>query len=198
MDDLDVDRALQSVLKVEASPEFVACVRARIAEEPRPSYIAGLLKPAVAIACVVVTVVAVGLREDARLKPRSAEIGTSPATVTAGLSAVAREPSASFGETRDSLGEAGKAGTTKTKASIPRVADALSVAERTSAATEPPMPEVIVAPADIKALQEVLTGVDELRFVTSFDAAPTPWAMNDLAVPPITIEPLELAALHNN
>ena len=48
------------------------------------------------------------------------------------------------------------------------------------------MPEVIVAPGDIKALQEFLTGANELRFVASFDPtpAPTPWLISEFDVLP--------------
>jgi len=45
LNDLDVDRELQSLLAVNPSPEFVARVRTRLASEPEPSSFAGLQLP---------------------------------------------------------------------------------------------------------------------------------------------------------
>ena len=47
LNDLDVDRELQSLLAADPSPEFVARIRTRIASEPEPpqSSVAGLQLP---------------------------------------------------------------------------------------------------------------------------------------------------------
>ena len=63
MDDLDFDRELQNALAITPSPEFVARVRAKIADAPPPSMFAGWLKPAAAVACVAVVAIAIGLRQ---------------------------------------------------------------------------------------------------------------------------------------
>src|SRR5688572_31240469 len=79
MDDLDLDRELRAAMTALPSAEFVARVRAKVADAPPPSIVPGWLKPAAALACAAAIAIVVGMpREDARLKP-------SPPGVAAGL-----------------------------------------------------------------------------------------------------------------
>jgi hypothetical protein len=109
----------------------------------------------------------------------------------AGLSAVARPVPASFGETRQSLGEGGKPSV---------VAKSTKPTRGHPIALEPPLPEVIIAADDVEAVRQFVNGARDRRFVATFEESPTPtaWAMNDLAIAPITIEPLEASHSHNN
>lgn len=205
MDDLDVDRELQSALAVEPSPEFVARVRARIAEEPRPSHIAGLLKPAAVIACVVILVVA--WREDARLKPRSPEVGAnhsgsvaSPPPLTADLK-VSTTKTASTTKT----GGTNTGGTTTgvmptfRSARAPQRTLRPAALAKAGTAAEPPMPEVIIAPDDIKALQQFVASANALRFAPLDDTpASTSPIVTALTIPPLTISPLDPEPSTNN
>jgi hypothetical protein len=61
------------------------------------------------------------------------------------------------------------------------------------------MPEVIVDPNAMQAFRQFVTGVRERRFEASFDenVPSTPWAMTELSVPLITVEPLERPAANN-
>ena len=74
MDDLELDRELQTALTVAPSPEFAARVRTALAEPTPASMASKWLMPAGAIACAVVMAILAGLpREDARVNPRRTE-----------------------------------------------------------------------------------------------------------------------------
>ena len=61
------------------------------------------------------------------------------------------------------------------------------------------MPEVIVDPEDVRAFQQLITSTRERRFEATFDSTPpsTAWAMTELSVAPIVIEPLEPSVANN-
>ena len=130
-----VDRELQALLAVEPSPEFVARVRARIAEEPQPSawWQSWRFATAVAVAAVVVlAIVMTRPREAVRPQPderREASAGVARPTLPPAVTAQERHAQPSV-------------------ASQPYVASAF---RRTRAATSP-------AVANISALAAALAG----------------------------------------
>jgi len=67
MNDASFDREIESLLAVEPSPEFVARVRARVAEEPEPRrwWTSWTLAVAGAVAVVILAVIAWPSREPA-------------------------------------------------------------------------------------------------------------------------------------
>jgi hypothetical protein len=205
MDDLDLERELHAALTVTPSPEFVARVREKIADAPAPSMLAGWLKPAGAIACAVVLAIAIGLpreearlkpsptevalpREEARLKPSPTEAAPSPTEATEPPTVVVPTfppPRVQrFGGPAVALAKAGRSADTRV---------ALT-------SVEPPLPEVIIAPEDVEALQQFVAGTRQLRFVASFDETPasTPWVITDLSFSPVSIEQSDPAPVHNN
>jgi hypothetical protein len=225
MDDLDLDRELRAAMAALPSVEFVARVRAKVADAPPPSIVPGWLKPAAAIACAaaIAIVVAVPL-EDARLKPSPTEVaaGLKPSTTYAPSSPTSAPPGTvyvapsntyiassdtqvlpkavvvpTFPPSRG-VGEvspkfAGSVRTTADRAAEPAITPSPQP-------VEPPLPEVMVAAKDVEALRLFLNNAHDPRFAASFDptSVSTAWAMNDLAVPPITIEPLDAAPARNN
>jgi hypothetical protein len=189
MDDLDLDRELQAAFAVEPSPEFVARVRMAIAETPSSSMTARLLKPAAAIACVVLVAIAVGLpREDARLELRRAEI-TSRAAEVAPVTAGLKPGTANI-----------QSSTTNVR--LPNVEPVVPkrTARASAISSEPPLPEVIIAADDVEAFLQFVSGARDLRFVASFDETPvsTPWVMTELSIAPIAVGAPESAPAHNN
>jgi hypothetical protein len=187
MDDLDLDRELRHALQVTPSPEFVARVRASIAEAPRPSIFASALRPTLAIVCAAVLAVAVGMwRQDARLKPSPTE--TRPAEL-------------SPAETAHTEAAPGGMLTAPPKPELrARQTFPASRAPAAPAPVEPTVPEVIIPPGDIEALQQFMASATELRFVASFEETPvpTPWVVTELTIPPLTITPLDPEPSMNN
>lgn len=173
MDDLDIDRELRHALQVTPSPEFVARVRIKIADAPRPSIWVGVLQPAAAVASVAVVVIAAVMwKGGAHLQPSSKEILVTMADVK-----VSTTNSASTTNANRTPGP-----TKMTPAIVAPVVRPSDVDEPGSAHTviaEPPLPEVIIAQDDIRALHEFVNATNELRFVASFDVtpAPIPWAV---------------------
>lgn len=181
-----IDRELRRALAVSPSPEFVARVRTTIAEAPRPSMMPGMLRYAAAIACIAAVVVAVGVRDRAGLKPSTTYITPSTTSVASSttnvLSSNAYSPLATTPFQRHSV----------------VVVPTFRSASTRVAVKEAPLAEVLIAPEDTAALQQLVRHAHE--YVVSFDTAPiaSAWVMNDLTVSPITIEPLESAPAHNN
>jgi hypothetical protein len=162
MDDLEIDRTLRAALSEDPSPDFVARVRTTLAEAPRPSLFAGVWKPVAAVACVAVVAVAIGMRQDARLKPSPTRL----APVTADLKASTTTESRAIAPFRAAKAKARPSA----KAPIATASD------------EPPMPKVLVAQKDLEALREFIASANEVRFTASFDEtpAPTPWLITEL------------------
>ena len=198
MDDLDLDRELHRALQVTPSPEFVARVRTKIAEAPPPSVWAEMRNPATAVACAVVVVVAVGLwQRDARLKPSPTSMASSPTVVSPATEMLQVAADRNVSTTNADR-------TTEPTATTPAVSRAADVrtakASTAPSVVEPPLPEVILAAADVKALHQFVASATERRFLASFEEPPasTPWVMNDLSITPITVEPLERQVVAHN
>ena len=189
MDDLDFDRELRSAMAAMPSPEFVARVRAKVADAPPPSIVPAWLKPAAVIACAAAIAIVVGVpREDAQLKPSPTEVadGLKPRTPYIAPSTTDVAPV--------------DAQVLPKAVVVPTLRSAEPAMTPSPQAVEPPLPEVMVAAEDVEALRLFLNSAHDLRFAASFDqtSASTAWAMNELAVPPITIEPLDAAPARNN
>lgn len=168
MEDLELERELQAALSVSPSPDYVARVRAKIAQAPPPSPFVGWLKPAAAIACaVVLTIAATLLREDTRPQIAPTKAGLKPSTTN--LSSTTNTPSVA----------------TVTPSPTPvaptlRSARLAAPAQSRASAVEP-LPEVIIAPGDVEALRQFVTSASEVRFTASFDQtpAPIPWGITE-------------------
>lgn len=172
MDDLDLDRELRAVLGSAPSPDFVSRVRARIAQAPPPSFFAGWIKPAAAIACAMV-IVGVALPRDYG-RTNSAK---GPSVVAA------LKPGATV--TPDVIAGLNPSPTSTQTVVVPTVVvPTFRSAKRGTArasTVEPPLPEVIIAPEDVEALRQFITSASEVRFVASFDPtpAPIPWRIDE-------------------
>jgi hypothetical protein len=184
MDDIEIDRTLRATLSENPSPEFVARVRTTLAQAPRPSFVGGWLKPAAAIACATAVMIAVWLpREKVPI-----QAGLKPGTTYV--------PSTTYAPHSTAVPPA-----------APLVAPAFPPAQTNkrpararAIAPDPPLPEVIIAAEDVEAVRQFVSGARDRRFVATFEDAPTPtaWVMNDLAIAPITVEPLDSTESHNN
>jgi hypothetical protein len=181
MNDAELERDIERALAVDPSPEFVARVRTRIADEPAPASRGfGWLFVGVATATVTAAVVlAVFVVLPAR-QPASAPLLASRA-----IGSVVEVPSlGSVGadlrvrpETRaESLSSVGP-----THGSAPTTTGV--VAE----------PAVLFDPRETMALQRLIAGVRDARVdLTPLLKEPpmAPQSLDNLLIPPITIEPL--------
>jgi hypothetical protein len=168
----EIDRELASALSIEASPEFRARVRERIAREPAPRSwhlpwgTAGVGVAAVAVAIVLVV---------GRIDPTGS----------------ARKPGGPPPE-RPPLPS-----TTLTAwpVSFPALRSAVAAIRRPS---RDPEPEVLVAPSEVRGLHQLAALVREGRAQFVFpdeDAHPVlPEPVSDIVIAPIAITPLDIAA----
>lgn len=185
MDDIEIDRTLRATLSAEPSPEFVARVRTTLVEAPRPSIVAGWVKPAAVVACAAAVMIAVWA-------PRENEV----APATAGL-----KPSATYGPSAPYVPARITTVPPHISLVVPTFSSAKTKPARARAvATEPPLPEVMIASGDVEALRQLLVSLNEHTFVASFDETPvsTPWVMTNLSVAPIGGDLLDSAPAHNN
>ena len=171
IDDASLDREIESLLAVEASPDLPARVRARVAEEPAPRVwrVSWMLATAGAVAAVIAAVIVWPSRQPAPAvapvqEPRVAEV-VRPVTPLP----VAPEPPA------------------RRHTATARVTPV--PAERR--AVDIDLPEVIVAENEVKTFAALVASVRQSRFDVAVPAAPdadTPLVIN--AMPPV--EPLEI------
>jgi hypothetical protein len=175
MNDAALERDIEQALAVDPSPEFVARVRTRIAEEPSPaSRRFGWLFAGVAAATVAAGVVAlVMLRPDQRVKPATGLLIsrslTSPVVVPVLSQGLGRERRTTNLEPRTSNDE------------------------RRTSNDERFLPQPLFDPRETMALQRLIAGVRDARV----DLAPllkeppmAPQPLDELVIAPITIEPL--------
>ena len=176
MDDLELDRELQTALDVTPSPEFVARVRGAIAARPRIRVTPRWLLPAGAAACVLLAAVLSGVRVRDAVVEAPVEV---PRPTSRPLPASVDGPDRGQSSSRPSVAQALKR--------HPPVINATA-----SATSE--LPEVLVSQADKRAFEEFVTAVWEQRVTPPLEGieAPTTWATNALTVAPLTIEPLEV------
>lgn len=166
---MDVDRELRRALAVTPSPEFVARVRTKIADAPRPSMVSGWVRPAIAVACAVTVVMAIATHDNTSTI-------TAPGITTVAVSTAYHALSSTPFQSPSAV-----------------VVPTLRSAKAGNA--EPPFPEVIINQADVEALQQFIASVNRDEFRASFDETPrpTPWITAELSASPLTTAPL-----HNN
>jgi hypothetical protein len=183
MNDVAFERDIERALAVEPSPEFVARVRAHIAEEPSPSsrrfgwLFTGVATAAVA-AAVLLTVVVVSPKR--QTGPAGAPLLASR-SVTSGFVVVS------------AIAPAGPAiPSASPRALVARVL----TGSGSSGARVARVPEPLIDARETMALQRLIAGVRDARVDLSpllKEAPPVPMALqpiDDLVIPPITIEPL--------
>ena len=203
MGDLEIERELRRALAATPSPEFVARVRTSIVEAPRPSIFAGVLRPTLAIACMAVLTVAVGIwRQDARLKPSPTEPVNAERPAETVVTSLTSGPAAATGVNVSTTPETDVIKGPRATDVEPEVAAParVALAKTDTSSKEEPLPEVIIAPEDAEAVRQFLRSAYDRRFVASFEdpRAPDPWVLNDLTVPPLAVAPLDPAPAYNN
>ena len=182
MDDAELDRTLTDALSVTPSPHFVACVRMRIADTQTAPAVLRWRGRSTALTLRLAAVAASSAAVFLVLALRSVPI--QPA---GGIEAL---------ESRSMVGVP----------QAPIVASALSLDSSRpsiSAATvgmeSREIPEVLIDADTRQGLLQLLYSVRERRFEATFDQTPpTPWAMSELTIAPLTIEPLDPPAANNN
>ena len=186
MNDASFDREIESLLAVEPSPEFVARVRARVAEEPEPRrwWTSWTLAVAGAVAVVILAVTAWPSREPAASvttaipPPRISEIVEPVTPPIANL-----PPATSQAVRRETPTPIAYAVTT----SGDRVIDI-------------DLPAVVLAENEVRTFATLVASIRQRRFDVAVPAAPdldAPIEIKELPpVEPIEIEPIvKLAVL---
>jgi hypothetical protein len=183
MNDVAFERDIERALAIEPSPEFVARVRSRIAEEPSPLsrrfgwLFTGLATAAVAAAVVLALFVVSPPRQTAPASPPllvSRSVASGSVVVPAIAPADRAIPSAS-----------------RTSPVVRMLTPFVPSATRVAA-----VPEPLIDARETRALQRLIAGVRDARVDLSpllMEAPPAPMALqpiDDLVIPPITIEPL--------
>jgi hypothetical protein len=174
MNDAGLERDIERALAIDPSPEFVARVRTRIAEEPSPSLRFGWLFAGVATAAVAASVVAlVILRPDPHVEPAHGLLTSRSPTSSVVV------PTLSQG-----LGRAGR--TTHLERRTSNDAPRTTYLERRSS-------EPFFDTRETMALQRLIAGVRDARVDLTPLLKEAPMALqslDDLVIPAITIEPL--------
>ena len=186
--DAALDRELQTALAVDPSPEFLARVRTRIANEPAPSasWLSWKLAAAAAIAAIMVLAVVLS-------RPHE-KVPMSPAAVAQGGSraepARPTEPAP-----RVSPGRGPNAPALQPAAVARAFPPAASAVGPTASE-----PEILLDPRESMALRRLITGTrDGSIDLSAALQATTPTAMElpeitNVVIAPLTIEPLAPAA----
>ena len=165
-DESSLDREIESMMAVEPSPQFVARVRARVAQEPEPGRwrASWLFAPAGAVAIVIVAVIAWP-----SLEPVPSSVAPVESPRVAEAVALSSPPAAEIERPQ----------------AAPRAAPAIHARE---AATLTPM----VSADDARAFDRLLSAArqDEVVIVFNDDMPNSALSTSTLAVAPITIEPV--------
>jgi hypothetical protein len=188
MNDKAFERDIERALAIEPSPEFVARVRSRIAEELSPlsrrlGWLVGGVATAAVAAAVVLTVFVV-----------SPTRRSGPA----GAPLLASRPVPNGSVVVPAIAPADRAiPSARREAPVVRVLT-LSVS---SVIRVTAVPEPLIDMSETTALQRLIAGVSDARVDLSpllKEASPAPMALqpiDDLVIPPITIEPLRPGAV---
>jgi hypothetical protein len=184
VNDATLESEIESLLAVEPSPEFVARVRARVAEEPEPRrwWTSWTLAVAGAVAVVILAVIAWPSREPSVMTtiptPRITEI-VDPVT----------RPDATL-----------PPATSRAVRSRSPTRIAVAVATSGDRVIDIDLPEVVIAENEVRTFASLVTSIRQRRFDVAVPAAPDldqPIEIKELPpVEPIEIEPIvKLAAL---
>jgi hypothetical protein len=181
LNDSSLDREIASMLAAEPSAEFVARVRARVAQEPEPAgwRASWMFAAATAVAAAIVVLIAWPSREPMSINapvpsPRVAEAveTVTPPSTPAAPQAVSR----------------------------PARARAVAVVAAGERAIDIDLPEIVIAENEARTYAALVTSVRQSRFDVAVPAAPnpdTPLEIKELPpVEPLEIEPIvRVAAL---
>jgi len=180
VNDTALYREIESLLSVEPSPQFVARVRARVAQEPEPGqwHVSWLFAVAGAVAVVIVALIAWPSRE----------LASGGSSRTRPTSAAAAEPRT------ETMAPAPVQPIRKQRATARVVAVASP-----DRAIDIDLPEVMIADNEVKAYTTLVSSIRWSRFDVAVPAAPdpnTPLEVKELPpVEPLEIEPIvKLAA----
>lgn len=183
MIDPSLDRDIESLLAVEPSPEFVARVRARIAEEPAPGrwWMSWMFAAAGAAAVVIAVLIARPSSEPALSKAPQPSPQMARA---AGTAAAPASPTATATERRVAVATRAIARTVSSDRAI-----------------EIDLPDVVIADNEVKTFASLVASVRQRRFDAAIPAASnpdTPLEIRELPpLEPLEIEPIvQVAALH--
>jgi len=190
--DVDLDREIQAALAVGPSPQFAARVGARVGAQP----IAPTVPWGWAIAAGCAVVVAIFMSNEGR--PGVARL--EPSTPTA-----VTQPEISIANGVRTLPDTSKSAEVVNSGAISESGPRMSQMPITAGTAilpkrQPAVPEVIVDPGNVQALQQLIVSARERRFEASFDDNPQsiPWETVELTgPPPIIIEPLDPSAANN-
>ena len=182
----NLEREIESLLSAEPSPEFLARVRTRVAEEPEPARWRAPWMLAVATA-VVVLIVAVIAWPSRELVP----VGSTGPALQVSLQPNLRDAS----ETTEQAKPVEPTSRPRASARVVALTDA---PER---ALEIQLPEVVLGENEVKAYSALVATIRQRRFDVAVPAAPdldAPIEIKDLPpIEPIEIEPIvKLALLH--
>jgi hypothetical protein len=172
--DASLDREIAALVAVEPSPEFLARVRARVAEAPAPRAWWTRWEWGVAAAAVAMIAVAVVWRSQGTARP---DAGDVPAQL-----AIEREPA-------PVIPVAPPASTASPQVAREVVTPGRGV-QRAERAVEPAMPAAVVAEEDAKAFELLLSVIRQDALVLDPDMPNSALSASTLAVAPITIEPV--------
>jgi hypothetical protein len=185
--DAALDREIERALAVAPSPEFVARVRTRIANEPSPSgwRFGGMIAAVVTVAAAVIIAALLAQRTDRAPGP----VDTAP--VTARMIAGGWTPMLEPGRTSLSLPVA-RGSTLR----VPQGDGELVEPLKDPRALRRPEAEPLIDTREVDALQSLIAGVARGRVdLTPLlqPAAPAPMELlliTDIVIPPITIDPI--------
>jgi hypothetical protein len=171
LSDSAIDREIREALAVNPSPEFLARVRTRIANEPlRVRFPYVRLVGAVALSAFVT--LAVGLSTSRRDNPTPSEPMTTE--IPRPGTDITLDPASAANAALD---ERGGHGSTKSRPHM----------------TKPESPVVLVSPDEMIAFRQLMAAVAERKFEVSL-LVPAPMPHRDasiaITIPPINIEPL--------
>ena len=182
LNDSSLDREIESLVAVDPSPEFVARVRARVAEEPEPGRwrVSWMFAAATAVAAAIVALIVWPSPEVTPASngpveaPRIAE--AAPAIAPSPLPAPRLVPER-----------------------VPAVRAVAAAIER-DRAIDIEVPEVVLADNEVKTFASLVARIRQSRFDVAIPAAPnpdTPLEVKELPpVEPLEIEPIvRVAAL---
>jgi hypothetical protein len=174
LNDSALEHEIESLLAIEPSPEFVARVRTRIANEPEPSRwrLAWVVVPAMGM-CIVLFVSVMGVWS--RPEPPAPVQAVTPSPVPPTI--VEREPAVE----------------------LPRAVARVAAQKRVQrAAVADPFPEVVISEDERRAFANLLLAVQQERLpalVRAEDEIKEPLVPALLEIERLTIEPLQVTRL---
>jgi hypothetical protein len=184
MNDASLDREIESMLAVEPSPEFLARVRTRVAEEPEPSRWRGawMFATAGAVAVAIVAVMVWPSRESAP----SSSAPTDVPRIAKGVVETITPPPSSPGP--------------PLRRTQPAMARTIRLAAAPERGIDIDLPEVVVAENEVRTFASLVASSRQSGFDVAVPTAPDldrPLEIKELpAVEPIEIEPIvKLAVL---